>query len=187
MKYQICYLPIRDKKLRNIFIVFILVTALFSETTDCTQIFEERKLELLKEVESIDEARQSFEALRAATNSLFNKQKVKLDEQKRDLNTTMQEVKKRELSIKNMLEENQKLLDAINGAKNDKISDTYSKMKDSAAAGILEALPINESAAVIFTLQAKKVSKIMAKMDPIKASKITQRLRIGPPFENKKN
>ena len=57
-------------------------------------------------------------------------------------------------------------------------------MKESAAAGILESLPINESAAVIFTLEAKKISKIMAKMDPIKASQITQRLRIGPPFDS---
>jgi flagellar motility protein MotE (MotC chaperone) len=131
MKYQICYLTIKDKKLRNIFIVFILVTALFSETIDCTQIFEERKSELLKEVEVIDEARQSFEALRAATNSLFDKQKEKLDIQREDLNATMREVERKEANIKTMLEENQKLLDAINGAKNDKISDTYSKMKDS--------------------------------------------------------
>lgn len=167
------------------FTIFILVTALFSQTIDCTNVFEERKSEILKEVEKIDEARQSFEALRAATNSLFDKQKVKLDEQRKDLNATMQEIKTKEANIKKMLEENKKLLDAITGAKNDKISNTYAKMKESAAAGILESLPINESAAVMFTLEAKKISKIMAKMDPVKASKITQRLRIGPPFDKK--
>jgi len=35
----------------------------------------------------------------------------------------------------------------------------------------------------MFTLQAKKVSKIMAKMDPKKASQVTQRLVKGPPFK----
>ncbi|WP_024954112.1 MotE family protein [Sulfurospirillum arcachonense] len=173
--------------MKFLFIILIFITTVFSETIDCTKVFEERKVELLKEVEKIDEARQSFEALQAATNVLFDKQRAKLDSQKEDLNATMQVISAKEENIKNMLKKNQELLDAINGAKNDKISDTYSKMKDSAAAGILEALPINEAAAVIFTLQAKKVSKIMAKMDPVKASKITQRLRIGPPFDNEKD
>lgn len=168
--------------MKIIFTMFILVSALFSETVDCTQVFEERKIELLKEIEKIDEARQSFEALQAATNALFDKQREKLDEERDDINATMREIAQKEENIKKMLEENKKLLEKIDGAKNDKISDSYSKMKDSAAAAILEELPINESAAVIFTLQSKKVSKIMAKMDPKKASQITQRLVQGPPF-----
>jgi flagellar motility protein MotE (MotC chaperone) len=161
----------------------MLLTAVFSETIDCTQVFEERKVELLKEIEKIDEARQSFEALQAATNSLFDKQQTKLDVRRDDLNATMREIASKEDNIKKMIEENQKLLKAINGAKNDKISETYSKMKDSAAAGILSELPTSEAAAVLFTLQAKKVSKVMAKMDPKKASQITQRLVLGPPFK----
>ena len=162
----------------------LMVVTLFGATTDCTQIFESRKSELLNEVEKIDEARQSFEALQAATNALFDKQRKQIDAQRQDLNTTMQKISQKEENIKQMLEENKKLLAAINGAKNDKISESYSKMKDSAAAGILEQLPINESAAILFSLQAKKVAKIMAKMDSKKASLITQRLRIGPPFDN---
>jgi len=169
--------------LKIIFTMFILVSILFSETVDCTQVFEERKIELLKEIEKIDEARQSFEALQAATNSLFDKQRAKLDTQRLDINETMKKVTLKEENIKKMIEENKKLLASIEGAKNDKISDSYSKMKDSAAAAILSELPTNESAAVMFTLQAKKVSKIMAKMDPKKASQVTQRLVKGPPFK----
>ena len=164
-------------------IVFMFYTTVFAETIDCTKVFEERKIELLKEIEKIDEARQAFEALQAATNSLFDKQQAKLDSQRDDLNATMRKIASKEDSIKKMLEENKKLLASINGAKNDKISETYSKMKDSAAAGILSELSNNEAAAVLFTLQAKKVSKIMAKMDAKKASKITQRLVLGPPFK----
>jgi len=169
--------------LRVLVIVFIFYTTVFAQTIDCTKVFEERKAELLKEIEKIDEARQSFEALQGATNALFNKQQAKIDSQKDDLNATMRKIKSKEEGIKKMLEENKNLLAAINGAKNDKISETYSKMKDSAAAGILTELSTTEAAAVLFTLQAKKVSKIMAKMDAKKASKITQRLVLGPPFK----
>ena len=169
--------------MRVLVIVFIFYTTVFAQTIDCTKVFEERKAELLKEIEKIDEARQSFEALQGATNALFNKQQAKIDSQKDDLNATMRKIKSKEEGIKKMLEENKNLLAAINGAKNDKISETYSKMKDSAAAGILTELSTTEAAAVLFTLQAKKVSKIMAKMDAKKASKITQRLVLGPPFK----
>ena len=169
--------------MRILVIFFMLFSVVFAETVDCTQVFEERKSELLKEIEKIDEARQSFEALQAATNALFDKQKAKLDEQRNDLNATMRKIANKEENIKKMLEENKQLLETINGAKNDKISETYSKMKDSAAAGILSELNTREAAAVLFSLKAKKVSKIMAKMDPKKASKITQRLVLGPPFK----
>lgn len=170
-------------ELKLILIVFILIGTLCAETIDCTKVFEERKLEILMEVEKIDAATQSFEALKAATNSLFDKQQLKLDEQKADVNASMRAIVAKEASIKKMLEENQKLLDAINGVKNTKLSETYTKMKDSAAAGILELLPLDEASAVIFSLSATKVSKIMAKMTPDIASKITQRLRRGPPFD----
>lgn len=169
--------------LKIFLIVLSLVSGIYAQTIDCTKVFEERKLELLKEVEKIDEARQSFEALRAATNALFDKQKESLDAQRVDLNNTMREISNKEESIKRMLEENKKLLEAIEGAKNDKISTTYSKMKDAAAASIIEALPNYEAAAIMFTLPAKKVSSIMTKMSPVVASKITQILRKGPPFE----
>ena len=38
--------------------IVALSTLLYAETIDCTKVFEERKSELLKEVEKIDEARQ---------------------------------------------------------------------------------------------------------------------------------
>lgn len=169
--------------MRHFLIILLFGITLFADTIDCTKVFEERKVELLAEIEKIDEARQSFEALQAATNSLFDKQKAKLRKEKSDIDATMSAVTAKEKKIEQMLEENKKLLEAIDGAKNDKISDTYAKMKDSAAAGIIEELSVDEGAAVLFTLQAKKVSKIMSKMTPKRASEITTRLRVGPPFQ----
>lgn len=171
----------------KIFIYLLLFfSSLFAETIDCTKVFEERKSEILKEVEKIDEARQSFEALKAATNALFDKQRESLEAQKADVNATLQKISEKEEAIKKMLEENQRLLEAINGAKNDKMSTTYEKMKDGAAAAIIEAMPEHEAASILFSLSAKKVSTIMSKMDPQIASNITQILKIGPPFEAKK-
>jgi len=172
--------------LRYFIIMCIFAGELFSATTDCTQVFEDRKHELLIEIEKIDEARQSFEALQAATNSLFDKQRTQIKQKKAKLDEKTKEITVKESKIKKMLKENKSLLDKIKGAKKDKISETYNKMKDSAAAAIIEALPLNSAASIMFSLSAKKVSKIMAKMDPQKASDVTQRISVGPPFQIKK-
>jgi flagellar motility protein MotE (MotC chaperone) len=168
---------------RVLILVSIFVVSVFAQTIDCTQIFEERKGELLREVEKIDEARQSFEALQAATNTLFDRQQTKLDEQRDDLNATMLKIESKKEEIKSKIEQNEKLLAAIKGATDDKISATYSKMKDSSAAEILEKMSVDEASAILFALEPKRVSKIMEKMEPQKASEVTLRLVLGPPFK----
>ena len=77
-------------------LIVLLGTVLYAETIDCTQVFETRKSELLREVEKIDEARQSFEALQAATNALFEKQKNALKERENTLAKTKQEIEAKE-------------------------------------------------------------------------------------------
>ena len=162
--------------------ILVISTVLYAETIDCTQVFESRKGELLHEVEKIDEARQSFEALQAATNALFEKQKVSLKEKENALAKTKAEVDEKEKKIAMMLEENKKLLDQVQAKKSDKMDETYIKMKDAAAAAIVEKLPVHEGAAMMFGLPAKKVSQILAKMNPQIASEIMQQLKKGPPF-----
>jgi len=162
--------------------ILVISSVLYAETIDCTQVFESRKGELLHEVEKIDEARQSFEALQAATNALFEKQKVSLKEKENALAKTKAEVDEKEKKIAMMLEENKKLLDQVQAKKSDKMDETYIKMKDAAAAAIVEKLPVHEGAAMMFGLPAKKVSQILAKMNPQIASEIMQQLKKGPPF-----
>lgn len=163
-------------------LILLVGTLLCAETIDCTKVFEERKNELLREVEKVDEARQSFEALQAATNALFEKQKTVLKEKESALAKTKAEIEAKEKQIASMLEENKKLLAQVEAKKNDKLDETYIKMKDAAAAAIVEKLPVHEGAAIMFGLPAKKMSQIMAKMDPKIASEITQQLKKGPPF-----
>jgi flagellar motility protein MotE (MotC chaperone) len=164
-------------------LILILINFSFGASVDCTQVFEQRKSELIKEIDNIDEARQSFEALKAATNSLFDKQKTKMQSDLKSLKDKEDELNKKQKHIEELIAKNQKLIDAIKGLKNDKITETYTKMKDSAAAAVFENLSTDEASAILFTLPAKKISKVMAKMDPVKASKITVRLRKGPPFD----
>lgn len=165
------------------YIFFLLMgTFLCAETIDCTKVFEDRKGELLKEIEKIDEARQSFEALQAATNALFEKQKVALQEKQNGVDKTKKEIEAKEKQIASMLEENKKLLELVEARKNEKIDESYVKMKDGAAAAIIEKLPTHEAAAIMFSLPSKKISQVFAKMNPQTASEITQRLKKGPPF-----
>ena len=162
--------------------ILFLGTLLYGQTIDCTKVFEERKSELLREVEKIDEARQSFEALQAATNALFDKQKLALKEQESAIAKSKQDVEATQSKIAAMVEENKKLLASIDAKKNEKIDETYAKMKDAAAASIIEKLPTSEAAAIMFGLPAKKISQVMAKMNPQIAADVTQRLKLGPPF-----
>ncbi|MDE5592004.1 MAG: PDP protein, partial [Helicobacter sp.] len=64
---------------------------------------------------------------------------------------------------------------------------TYAGMKDSKSAAILENLPEKEAAAILFGLDTKTMSKILAKMNPQKAAALTQILQKGPPFEEEAN
>ena len=117
--------------------LLLLASFLYAETIDCTKIFEERKSELLREVEKIDEARQSFEALQAATNVLFDKQKAALKEKESSIEKSKQEVDAKQKQIALMLEENKKMLELIEAKKNEKVGESYEKMKDGAAAAII--------------------------------------------------
>lgn len=166
--------------------MLVLVLSSYGATVDCKQIFESRKAELLKEIEKIDEASQSFEALKAATNALFEKQKKHIEEENKKLDMRKEELLKQQKHIEELVAKNKKLLSLIKSAKNDKLSQTYTKMKDSAAASVFEDMSTDEASSIIFTLPAKKISKILAKMDPKKASAITIRLQKGPPFDDLK-
>lgn len=103
------------------------------------------------------------------------RKKTVLQKQSKNLKKKKSRLLKCSKKIKNFL-------DQVQAKKGDKLDETYIKMKDAAAAAIVEKLPIHEGAAIMFGLPAKKVSQIMAKMNPQVASEITQQLKKGPPF-----
>jgi len=162
----------------------LFISSLFGETIDCNKIFQDRKDELLRELEKIDEQTQALEALKAATNAILDKKKKLIDKKEAEVNATMQQISQKEANIKSNITQTDNKALAIKKAKDDKISETYSKMKESAAATIMQNMDDAQAAKVIFNLKPKKISKIMANMDPKKASSIKLLLLKGPPFDS---
>jgi len=162
------------------YIVLILLTysSLFSlQTSDkifeCTKIFEQRKGELLVELERIDEQKQALGALKTATEELLKKKEAKLTQQEDEVNGKLAQITQKESDIKAMLEKNKQILDELKSTKMSKVSQTFSKMKAGSAAGILSDMPEDEAVAILQSLKPKVVGKIFTKMDAKKASKLT--------------
>ena len=154
-----------------------------TDLIECNKIFEQRKNEILRELDRLDDERQAFELYKDAQNSLLEKKEKKIAQKLQEVNATLQKVTQTKQEIVKLYDDNKKLLEEIKKAKDDKITAAYTKMKDSKAAAILDSMPKPKSASILFNLKPKKIAKIMAKMDPDIASAVTQLLKKGPPFD----
>lgn len=171
-----------------LFIIMSMMQILSAEnaTVDCNKIFELRKHEIARDLERIEEQKQSLEALKNANEELILKKETQLLKREEEVKVALELVEKTKKEALVIFEDNKKMLADIKEAKDDKLSKTYLKMKDAKAAAILDNMKDYEAALILFNLTPKKISKIMAKMDPINASVITKLLSDGPPFEAKK-
>lgn len=149
---------------------------------DCTQIFEARKAEIAKEIDRIDEQKQALEAFRASVMALYEENNTKLSKKEADLNATMRNIELKKKQIDEEVTKNSKILDELKAMTTDKVSASYAKMKDQAAADILSDMSVAQAASIMYALEPKKISAVMAKMDPKVASNITLMLTKGPPF-----
>lgn len=156
------------------------------ELIDCNIIFEQRKSEIIQEIERIDEQQQALQALQSATQNVLDQKEADLKKREIALNNAQKEMEEREAKITRLLKHNEEVLKQIRGATQSKVGETYAGMKDSKSAAILETLPEAEAAEILFALDTKVMSKILAKMTPQKAATLTQLLQKGPPFEDEK-
>ena len=159
----------------------LLTSTLFSLQTsdrlfDCTEIFKERKSELLVELERIDEQKQALSALKIATEELLKQKGEKLSLKEEQLDEKLSLVTKKEKNITQMLQKNELALKELKSIKMSKIAQTFSKMKPSAAANILSEMDSLEASTILHSLKPKVVGKILTKMDSKKASELTQLL-----------
>lgn len=168
-------------------LLYFLSSSFASSTTDCTAVFEERKAELIREIEKIDEARQVAQAIKAANDSLYEKKMKALKKEQAKNQELLRQIKEESDKLSKMNKKKEELIASIKDIKNNKLSQTYGKMKETPAASILENMTREEAADILFNLSPKKVSKIMAKMQPSIASEITVLLTKGPPFVTVKN
>ncbi|MFC2491913.1 MAG: MotE family protein [Campylobacter curvus] len=151
---------------------------------DCTQIFEARKDEILKELEVIDEQRQALEAFRASAQAAYEEGLKKLAQKEADINATMKTLEQKRKEIDDQVAKNDKILTQLRTMTTDKVNESYSKMKDQAAADVLSQMSRAQAASIMYALEPKKISTVMAKMDPKTASEITTLLTKGPPFND---
>jgi flagellar motility protein MotE (MotC chaperone) len=140
---------------------------------DCTQIFKERKGELLVELERIDEQKQALSALKIATEELLKKKKNAIELQEEGVNNKLTEVSQKEKNIQKILNENRKILKDIKDIKMNKISQTFAKMKPASASAILSDMKPKEAVKILQSLKPKTVGQILTKMDATKAAKLT--------------
>ena len=164
--------------MKKIVLIILCYSSLFSLQTseklfECTEIFKERKSELLVELERIDEQKQALSALQAATEELLRKKETKLSRQEEIVNINLADITKKEASIKRMLAKNEEVLKETKELKMNKIAQTFAKMKPASSANILSGMDAKEAVAILQSLKPKTVGKILSKMDAKKASELT--------------
>lgn len=167
--------------MKLLLLIGLLTTSLFSlQTSDrlfeCTEIFKERKNELLVELERIDEQKQALSALKIATEELLKQKGEKLSIKEEEVDNKLAQVSQKEMHIKEMKQRNEEALKELKSIKLSKIAQTFSKMKPAAASGVLSDMPADDAKAILQSLKPKVVGKILTKMDAKKASELTQLL-----------
>lgn len=143
---------------------------------ECTEIFRERKSELLIELERIDEQKQALSALKIATEELLRKKEQHLLQKEEEIDEKVAIVSEKEIRIDRLVKENQEILDELKNIKMSTLSQTYAKMKPAAASQILSEMPEDEAVAILRSLKPNIVGQIFAKMQSKKASELTSLL-----------
>jgi len=167
--------------LKLLLLIALLTSSLFSlQTSDrlfeCTEIFKERKNELLVELERIDEQKQALSALKVATEELLKQKGEKLSIQEEEVDTKLADIVQKEKNIQKMMHRYEAALKELKSTKMSKIAQTFSKMKPAAAAAILSDMDAKDAMMILQSLKPKVVGKILTKMDAKKASELTQLL-----------
>ncbi|RDU61710.1 MotE family protein [Helicobacter sp. MIT 14-3879] len=169
--------------LNKIITLLFISNMAFGDVITCNEIFEERKAEITNELNKINEQKKLMSLFYGEQKKLNDKKLEELKLQEQKIESLLKEAKDRENNIKDLIKQNEDLLAMIENKKTQKISQTYSKMKDSKAGAIIDNMPLNEAAELLFPMDSKDIGKILAKMPPQKAAKLTEILKKGPPFE----
>lgn len=155
-----------------------------SNVVDCNIIFEQRKDELLGELRKVEEQKRLMMTLYNQQQASNNKKLQELELKKQRVESLLKEAKDKEKEIRDLIKQNEEILANIQNVNSGKITQTYSQMRDSKAAPIIENMPLKDAAELLYLMQAKDMGKILSKMTPQRAAKLTEMLRLGPPFED---
>lgn len=183
-------------KFFRFFIFFSFCAVVFAADNDKKNIIDAQKREqILREYERIEAAKSELESYRRATRKLFKEREAQLLNKERDLNATLALIIEKEKNIstqnalheknmKDLLEQNQKILDQLNSGNSDKMLEAYVKMKDGKVAEVLGTMPALDAAKLLYRMEAKKISSVLSKMDANKAVELTDLIKTGAIFDN---
>lgn len=153
--------------------------------TDCTTIFEAKKDELAAQLESIKQQQQILESFRGEAKAAYEQSLADLKAKKDEVQADIAKAAQLKAEIEAIKAQNEKILAQLKEISANKISASYAKMKDQAAADTLGAMEAGAAAEILASLEPKKIAAIMAKMSAAKASELTLLLSAGPPFKPK--
>jgi flagellar motility protein MotE (MotC chaperone) len=168
--------------IKLLMMVLMAILSFGIDKYDCNKIFDDRKSELIYELEKIDEQQQSLESLQAATNAMLNEKKEKLKIQEKEIQEQKAKIEQMLKEIDEKIDKNKKILADIKQTKDNKLIQSYAKMGAGKAALILAKLQTHEAANIVFYLDPKLIGSLLEKMQPDKAAKLTIMLQKGPPF-----
>lgn len=161
----------------KILLPLLLPLWVYAQTIDCNRIFEQRKGELILELERIDEQKQSLQALKEATESILERKEQTLTQREQRLEQMMEEIEAQKSEIEQLVEKNQQLLEQIEDAKMTKITQAYADMKSRDAASILQVMELEDAIEIMRSLEPDILGDILSTMNAQRASEITRGLR----------
>lgn len=168
--------------MKKLIVGLVAIIPLFGGTgstkvVDCTAVFEQRKEEIKLEIDALEAEKQNLEALKKAASSLQTAREKKLEAKALEVSNALKSLTQKEQNLQKLVEDNKKVLDQIKNVKDDKIVQTYVKMKPAASAGVMAEMSVATAVSILSKMEPKKVAEILGKMEPKKASEITEAMK----------
>jgi flagellar motility protein MotE (MotC chaperone) len=149
-------------------ILLLIITIMSANAQDenyyrCNKVFESKRDQLQSMLSKIYDKEEAYQAYKDATMSLIKKKKAYLVKKVQSVDNNLKIITKKENSIKKLIEKNKQILENIQKKVDDKISQSYLKMKDQSAADILSNLTNKEASSILYKLKPKKYQKYYPK------------------------
>ncbi|STQ85681.1 PDP protein [Helicobacter muridarum] len=157
----------------------------------CTAIFEARKDEIAFHLSKLQQQQSTLQILTEENTKLLKEkeEQIKLKEQalqqmygdmKKEQSQKQSESDAKLAEAKALLAKNEEILKQINGIKENKLAESYAKMKDNKAAPIIAAMPNEDAILILLSLKPNQMGSILAQMQPDKAAELSKLIRLYP-------
>jgi flagellar motility protein MotE (MotC chaperone) len=154
---------------------------------NCHAIFEERKNEILFEVDRLDRSKGELDALGEATKRVLDEKESAIKAREEKIAADLKALEEERAKIEEGLKAQRELLTRLSEIKDGKVTDLYSGMKASNAGEIMNALDPYLAADILSRLDSKIAAAVLARIEPANAAVITGILHKGAPFTKDQN